>query len=160
MGLAYFYGGSMADTKYISLTGLSRFLSKLKITFASKDHAHDLATNHSPGFMSTTDKMNLTNAMDDITNIKEGKILVKELTLEASNWVETSSEILPYEFIYNNDSILQDDIFNIYFDDKSILEASNCFIIVKANSGAGNITFLAKKIPSLDLTISEIRYVR
>lgn len=135
----------MADTKYISLTGLSRFLSKLKITFASKDHAHDLATNHSPGFMSTTDKMNLTNAMDDIANIKEGKILVKELTLEASNWVETSSEILPYEFIYNNDSILQDDIFNIYFDDKSILEASNCFIIVKANSGAGNITFLAKK---------------
>ena len=44
MGLAYFYGGSMADTKYISLTGLSRFLSKLKMTFASKDHAHDLAT--------------------------------------------------------------------------------------------------------------------
>ena len=110
--------------------------------------------------MSTTDKMNLTNAMDDIANIKEGKILVKELTLEASNLVETSSEILPYEFIYNNDSILQDDIFNIYFDDKSILEASNCFIIVKANSGAGNITFLAKKKPANNLKINEIRYVR
>ena len=36
----------------------------------------------------------------------------------------------------------------------------HCFIIVKANSGAGNITFLAKKKPANNLKINEIRYVR
>lgn len=150
----------MADTKYVSYTGLSRFLSKLKMKFAANDHKHDSATTKTAGFMSATDKTNLANTMNDISEIKKGKILVKGLTLEANSWTKDSSEILPYKLIYNNSSILADDIFSIYFDNGSIIEVSNCFIIVKANSGAGNITFLAKKKPANNLKINEIRYVR
>lgn len=150
----------MADKKYVSLTSLSQFLTKLNAKFALKSHSHSAATTSASGFMSSTDKKNLTNAMNDITTLKKSKTLAQTVTLDATKWASTTTDILPYKYVYSNTSILENDIFDVYFDDKSVLEVNKCYIIVKGNSGAGNITFLAKKKPSVNLTIGEIRYVR
>ena len=99
------------------------------------------------------------NALQTSVNeVKEGKILARNVILDPTKWVYSSSEILPYKYVYQNSAIGADDIFYIKFTDDTICAAMQATVITKDDTGAGNITFLAKKKPTTNLIIYEIRY--
>lgn len=99
------------------------------------------------------------NALQTSVNeVKEGKILARNVILDPTKWVYSSSEILPYKYVYQNSAIGADDIFYIKFTDDTICAAMQATVITKDDTGAGNITFLAKKKPTTNLVIYEIRY--
>lgn len=89
-----------------------------------------------------------------------GRTIATNISVLASEWVSDETQILPYKFVYSNDAILENDDVEICFADTSMLNASKAFIIVKSNSGAGNITLLARKIPASDLIIDTVKIVR
>ena len=99
------------------------------------------------------------NALQTSVNeVKEGKILARNVILDPTKWVYSSSEILPYKYVYQNSAIGADDIFYIKFTDDTICAAMQATVITKDDTGAGNITFLAKKKPTTNIVIYEIRY--
>jgi hypothetical protein len=63
-------------------------------------------------------------------------------------------------FTYSSDKILENDRVNIYFSSESMLFAAKAFIVVKENTGAGNVVLKANKLPKSDLTIREIEVMR
>lgn len=89
-----------------------------------------------------------------------GRLLESDVIIPTSSWVNSGDSLYPYKYVYENSTILETDETDIYFDDESKFYASKAFVILKSNSGAGNITLLAKKIPKASLTISEIRIRR
>lgn len=99
------------------------------------------------------------NALQTSVNeVKEGKILARNVILDPMKWVNSPTEIFPYKYVYQNSAIGADDIFYIKFTDDTTYAAMQSTVITKDDTGAGNITFLAKKKPTTNIVIYEIRY--
>lgn len=96
-----------------------------------------------------------TNAYSaEKTEYLSGITLAANITINITDW---NSDL---EYIYTNSSILADDEIQLYFADASKLNASKAFIYVKSDTGAGNFTLKANKVPKSALVIDEIRVVR
>lgn len=93
-----------------------------------------------------------------VNEVKEGKILARNVILDPMKWVNSPTEIFPYKYVYQNSAIGADDIFYIKFTDDTTYAAMQSTVITKDDTGAGNITFLAKKKPTTNIVIYEIRY--
>lgn len=175
------------DKNYISVTMLGRFLSRLRQIFAPFNHTHLYAGSNSAGgaansavklntsrkignayFDGTKDislydigaanQSSIDTLQTSVNEVKEGKILAQNVILDSTKWVYSSSEILPYKYVYQNSAIGSDDIFYIKFTDDTTYEAMKATVITKDDTGSGNITFLAKRKPTTNLVIYEIRY--
>lgn len=88
------------------------------------------------------------------TEYLSGITLATSITINITDW---NSDL---EYTYTNSSILADDEIRVYFADASKLNASKAFIYVKSDTGAGNFTLKANKVPKSVLVIDEIRLVR
>ena len=96
-----------------------------------------------------------TNAYSGFkTEYLSGITLATNITINITEWDSN------LEYTYTNSSILVDDEIQVYFADASKLNASKAFIYVKSNTGAGNFTLKANKVPKSVLVIDEIRLVR
>lgn len=83
-----------------------------------------------------------------------GTIVATGITIDISDW-DTN-----LEYTYTSNSILADDIINVYFSDASKFNASKAFIYVKSNTGEGNFVLKANKLPKSNLNIDTVEVVR
>jgi len=96
-----------------------------------------------------------TNAYSaEKTEYLSGVVIATNIKIPISSWGSNLT------YIYNNSVILANDRVEIDFESASIFTASKAFIYIQDNTGAGNITFKANKLPKSELTIKEIRVVR
>lgn len=96
------------------------------------------------------------------TEYLTGKIIANNISIPISRWTDdsTSGEDFHYKFVYQNSSIKSTDEVEVFFSNNSILAAGKACIVIKDNSGDGNITFISKKKPKKDLTINYIKVKR
>lgn len=92
-----------------------------------------------------------------------GKYLDVTFQITTSNWISYTGDeksIYPYSYTYTNSAILADDEVYVIFSPTSQFYAGKANIVIKENTGNGNITFLARKKPTATLTVSNIRIKR
>lgn len=96
-----------------------------------------------------------TNAYSALkTDYLTGVTIDTNITIPLSAWDSNLT------FTYSSDKILENDRINVYFSSDSMLFAAKAFIVVKENTGAGNVVLKANKLPKSELTIREIEVVR
>lgn len=96
-----------------------------------------------------------TNAYSALkTDYLTGVTIDTNITIPISAWDSNLT------FTYSSDKILENDRVNVYFSSDSMLFAAKAFIVVKENTGAGNMVLKANKRPKSDLVIREIEVVR
>ena len=88
------------------------------------------------------------------TDYLTGVTIATNVEIPVSAWDENLT------YTYSSDKIFEDDRVNIYFKSDSMLFAAKAFIVVKENTGAGNVVLKAKKLPKNTLTIREIEVKR
>lgn len=99
--------------------------------------------------------------VDEIIENYTGVELATNITIATTDWEDDNSvDGYVYSYTYTDDSILETDGINIYFDDTSKIYASKAFVIVKSDTGSGSFTLLSRKIPKIDLTIQKIEVIR
>lgn len=96
-----------------------------------------------------------TNAYSaEKTEYLSGVVIASNIKIPISSW---GSNLI---YVYNNSAIQANDRVEIDFASSSILNASKALIYIQDDTGVGNITFKANKLPKSELTIKEIRVVR
>lgn len=96
-----------------------------------------------------------TNAYSaEKTEYLSGVVIASNIKIPISSWGSNLT------YVYSNSAILVNDRVEIDFASSSILNASKALIYIQDDTGAGNITFKANKLPKSELTIKEIRVVR
>jgi hypothetical protein len=88
------------------------------------------------------------------TDYLTGVTIAENISLPVSAWDVNLT------YTYSSDQILENDRVNIYFNSDSMMHAAKAFIVVKENTGAGNVVLKANKLPKSDLTIREIEVMR
>ncbi len=102
-----------------------------------------------------TDEDKRTNAYSALkTDYLTGVTIDTNVIIPLSAWDSN------LRFTYSSDKILANDRINVYFNSDSMLFAAKAFIVVKENTGAGNVVLKANKLPKRELTIREIEVVR
>lgn len=96
-----------------------------------------------------------TNAYSaEKTEYLSGVVIASNIKIPITSWGSNLT------YVYSNSAILVNDRVEIDFASSSILNASKALIYIQDDTGAGNITFKANKLPKSELTIKEIRVVR
>lgn len=129
-----------------------------------EDNVTDLIQ-HSIGIKdnATSDSDKRVNAYSGYkTEYLAGKVIATNVSLPTSGWVSDSESGADFHFkyVYKNDVIKSNDEVEIYFSNDSIIAAGKACIVIKDNSGNQNITFIAKKKPTKNLTINCIKVIR
>ena len=96
-----------------------------------------------------------TNACSaEKTEYLSGVVIASNITIPIGSWDSNLT------YTYSNSAIMESDRVEVDFASASILTAAKAFIYVQDDTGTGNITFQANKLPKSELTIKEIRLVR
>lgn len=90
----------------------------------------------------------------DKTDYLTGVTIATNVEIPVSAWDENLT------YTYLSDKILENDRVNVFFNSDSMFYAAKAFIVVKENTGAGNVVLKAKKLPKSTLTIREIEVKR
>jgi len=102
----------------------------------------------------TEEQKKLNSYSAEKTDFLTGVSIASNLPIPVSAW---SSNLT---FTFNSDKINENDKVNIYFSSDSMTTAAKAFIVVKDNTGAGNLILQASKLPKSTLNIKEIEVVR
>jgi hypothetical protein len=88
------------------------------------------------------------------TDYLTGVTIATNVEIPVSAWGEDLT------YTYSSDKILENDRVNVFFNSGSMFHAAKAFIVVKENTGAGNLVLKANKLPKSTLTIREIEVMR
>lgn len=102
----------------------------------------------------TEDQKKLNSYSAEKTDFLTGVSIASNLSIPVTAW----SSDLTYTF--NSEKIEVNDQVNIYFCSDSMVAAAKAFIMVKDDTGAGNLVLQASKLPKSTLNIREIEVVR
>jgi hypothetical protein len=88
------------------------------------------------------------------TDYLTGVTIATNVEIPVSAWDENLT------YTYSSDKILENDRVNVFFNSESMFHAAKAFILVKENTGTGNLVLKANKLPKNALTIREIEVMR
>lgn len=100
------------------------------------------------------DQKKLNSYSAEKTDYLTGVSIATNLSIPVAAW----SSDLTYTF--NSDKIEENDKVNVYFSSDSMVIAAKAFIVVKDETGAGNLVLQASKLPKSTLIIRDIEVVR
>lgn len=104
---------------------------------------------------SATDEQKKLNAYSaEKTEYLSGVSIAENISIPVSAW---SGDLT---YTYASEEIQENDRVNVYFSSASMLNAAKAFVVVKDNTGSGNVVLQARKLPKSDLMIREIEVVR
>lgn len=102
----------------------------------------------------TDDEKKLNSYSADKMDYLTGVSIASNLSIPVTAW----SSDLTYTF--KSDKIYENDQVNVYFSSDSMVAAAKAFIVVKDNTGEGNLVLQASKLPKSALNIRNIEVVR
>lgn len=100
------------------------------------------------------DQKKLNSYSAEKTDFLTGVSIASNLSIPVTAW---SSDLI---YTFNSEKIEVNDKVNVYFCSDSMVAAAKAFIVVKDNTGAGNLVLQASKLPKNTLNIREIEVVR
>ena len=95
--------------------------------------------------------------VDELTGITIGT----DISILTSDWTQVEREDgFKYQWIYNNEKVLNTDRVMVWFNNESLIPASKASVAISDDCDNGTISFISVKIPKKDLKIKLIKLYR
>lgn len=153
----YIFGASDINQMYDGLKATQQFFKDDVEEYLKKIGQYKVGLTDTP-----TEDEKITTAysskkVDELTGITIGT----DISILTSDWTQVEREDgFKYQWIYNNEKVLNTDRVMVWFNNESLIPASKASVAISDDCDNGTISFISVKIPKKDLTIKLIKIYR